>query len=73
MSRSMCGCGCSILSSLMKRLGRSACCSDLLSCRHAPEHLQCLAAGCPPPPKVVLRGPWQLIGEGVQCCIQWVF
>uniref|UniRef100_A0AAY4AB74 F-box/WD repeat-containing protein 7 n=1 Tax=Denticeps clupeoides TaxID=299321 RepID=A0AAY4AB74_9TELE len=53
MSKSMCGCGCSIISSLMKRLGRSACCSDLLSCSHTSEHLQCLATGCQPhpPPK----------------------
>ncbi|KAL1282426.1 hypothetical protein QQF64_001229 [Cirrhinus molitorella] len=48
MSKSMCGCGCSIISSLMKRLGRSACCSDLLSCSHTSEHLQRLATGCPP-------------------------
>ncbi|KAJ8335673.1 hypothetical protein SKAU_G00390150 [Synaphobranchus kaupii] len=47
----MCGCGCSIISSLMKRLGRSACCSDLLACGHAPDRLQRLATGCPPPPK----------------------
>ncbi len=52
MSKSMCGCGCSIISSLMKRLGRSACCSDLLSCSHTSEHLQHLATGCPPRHKV---------------------
>lgn len=52
MSKSMCGCGCSIISSLMKRLGRSACCSDLLSCSHTSEHLQRLATGCPPQHKV---------------------
>lgn len=53
MSTSMCGCGCSIISSLMKRLGRTACCSDLLSCSHSTsEQLQRLATGCPPQPKV---------------------
>ncbi|XP_029948876.1 F-box/WD repeat-containing protein 7 isoform X2 [Salarias fasciatus] len=51
MSKSMCGCGCSIISSLMKRLGRTACCSDLLSCSHTSEQLQRLATGCPPRPK----------------------
>ncbi|KAG7239756.1 hypothetical protein INR49_028405, partial [Caranx melampygus] len=53
MSTSMCGCGCSIISSLMKRLGRTACCSDLLSCSHTSEQLQRLATGCPPQPKNV--------------------
>lgn len=56
MSESMCGCGCSIISSLMKRLGRTACCSDLLSCSHTSEHLQRLAIGCPPRRKVILSG-----------------
>lgn len=56
MSESMCGCGCSIISSLMKRLGRTACCSDLLSCSHTSEHLQRLALGCPPQRKVILTG-----------------
>ncbi|XP_072240973.1 F-box/WD repeat-containing protein 7 isoform X2 [Leuresthes tenuis] len=51
MSKSMCGCGCSIISSLMKRLGCTACCSDLLSCSHTSEQLQRLATGCPPRPK----------------------
>ncbi|XP_008396813.2 F-box/WD repeat-containing protein 7 isoform X1 [Poecilia reticulata] len=51
MSGSMCGCGCSIISSLMKRLGRSACCSDLLSCSQTSEQLQRLAADRPPPSK----------------------
>ncbi|KAK9540567.1 hypothetical protein VZT92_003009 [Zoarces viviparus] len=51
MSKSMCGCGCSFISSLMKRLGRTACCSDLFS-SHTSEQLQRLAAGCPPQPKV---------------------
>ncbi|KAK2918810.1 hypothetical protein Q8A73_003181 [Channa argus] len=51
MSKSMCGCGCSIISSLMKRLGRTACCSDLLSCSHTSEQLQRLATGCPPQTK----------------------
>ena len=51
MSKSMCGCGCSIISSLMKRLGRTACCSDLLSCSHTSEQLQRLASGCPPQPQ----------------------
>ncbi|XP_039549777.1 F-box/WD repeat-containing protein 7 isoform X1 [Pimephales promelas] len=37
----------------MKRLGRSACCSDLLSCSHTSEHLQRLATGCPPQHKNV--------------------
>ncbi|GAA6228097.1 F-box/WD repeat-containing protein 7 isoform X1 [Lates japonicus] len=55
MSKSMCGCGCSIISSLMKRLGRTACCSDLLSCSHTSEQLQRLATGCPPQPKVTVR------------------
>ncbi|XP_044047590.1 ABC transporter F family member 4-like [Siniperca chuatsi] len=50
MSKSMCGCGCSIISSLMKRLGRTACCSDLFS-SHTSEQLQRLATGCPPQPK----------------------
>lgn len=52
MSEPMCGCGCSIISTLMKRLGRSTCCSDLLSCSHTSEHLQRLATRCPPPTKV---------------------
>ncbi|XP_028974315.2 F-box/WD repeat-containing protein 7 isoform X2 [Esox lucius] len=51
MSGPMCGCGCSFISSLMKRLGRSACCSDLLSCSHTSEQLQRLATGCPSPAK----------------------
>ncbi|TWW58798.1 hypothetical protein D4764_06G0003280 [Takifugu flavidus] len=50
MSKSMCGCGCSIISSLMKRLGCAVCCSDLFS-SHTSEQLQRLAAGCPPQPK----------------------
>lgn len=54
MSKSMCGCGCSIISSLMKRLGRTACCSDLLSCSHTSEQLQRLATACPPRPKVIV-------------------
>lgn len=54
MSKSMCGCGCSIISSLMKRLGRTACCSDLFS-SHTSEQLQRLATGCPPQPKVTMR------------------
>nr|XP_054591587.1 F-box/WD repeat-containing protein 7 isoform X1 [Nothobranchius furzeri] len=57
MSKSMCGCGCSIISSLMKRLGRTACCSDLLSCSHTSEQLQRLATGCPPRPKNVKTIP----------------
>lgn len=51
MSKSMCGCGCSIISSLMKRLGRTACCSDLFP-SHTSEQLQRLATGCAPQPKV---------------------
>lgn len=51
MSKSMCGCGCSIISSLMKRLGCAVCCSDLFS-SHTSEQLQRLAAGCRPQPKV---------------------
>lgn len=51
MSESMCGCGCSIISSLMKRLGCAVCCSDLFS-SHTSEQLQWLAAGCRPQPKV---------------------
>lgn len=47
----MCCCGCSIISSLMKRLGRTACCSDLFP-SHTSEQLQRLAAGCAPRPKV---------------------
>ncbi|TKS68395.1 hypothetical protein D9C73_002457 [Collichthys lucidus] len=54
MSKSMCGCGCSIISSLMKRLGRTACCSDLFS-SHTSEQLHRLATGCPPQPKVTMR------------------
>ena len=54
MSKSMCGCGCSIISSLMKRLGRTACCSDLFT-SHTSEQLQRLATGCPPQPKVTMR------------------
>ncbi|KAK1792121.1 hypothetical protein P4O66_001898 [Electrophorus voltai] len=50
----MCGCGCGIISSLMKRLGRTACCSHLLSCSQASDQLQRLAARCPTQPKVVL-------------------
>lgn len=56
MSESMCGCGCNIISSLMKRLGRTACCSDLLSCSNTSEHLQRLGLGCPPQRKVILMG-----------------
>ncbi|KAM6940626.1 F-box/WD repeat-containing protein 7 isoform 1-T1 [Xenentodon cancila] len=48
MSKSMCGCGCGIISSLMKRLGRTVCCSDFLSCSHTSEQLQRLATGCSP-------------------------
>lgn len=51
MSKSMCGCGCSIISSLMKRLGCAVCCSDLFS-SHTSEQLQRLATGCRPQPKV---------------------
>ncbi|XP_077156200.1 F-box/WD repeat-containing protein 7 isoform X1 [Paroedura picta] len=51
MSKSMCGCGCSIISSLMKRLGRSTCCSDLLSCSHTSDQLQRLSIECPSQPK----------------------
>lgn len=54
MSKSMCGCGCSIISSLMKRLGRTACCSDLFP-SHTSEQLQRLATGCAPQPKVTAR------------------
>ncbi|KAK5865698.1 hypothetical protein PBY51_019947 [Eleginops maclovinus] len=50
MSKSMCGCGCSFISSLMKRLGRTTCCSDLFS-SHTSEQLHRLATGCPPQPK----------------------
>ncbi|CAM9215874.1 unnamed protein product [Lampetra planeri] len=53
MSKLMCGCGCSIISSLMKRLGRTTCCSDLLSCSHTSEQLQRLSNGCQPQPKHV--------------------
>ncbi|XP_058048138.1 F-box/WD repeat-containing protein 7 isoform X7 [Ahaetulla prasina] len=51
MSKSMCGCGCSIISSLMKRLGRSTCCSDLLSCSHTSDQLQKLSIKYPNQPK----------------------
>ncbi|XP_062992337.1 F-box/WD repeat-containing protein 7 isoform X1 [Elgaria multicarinata webbii] len=47
----MCGCGCSIISSLMKRLGRSTCCSDLLSCSHTSDQLQRLSIECLNQPK----------------------
>ncbi|KAJ4944395.1 hypothetical protein JOQ06_012939, partial [Pogonophryne albipinna] len=50
MSKSMCGCGCSFISSLMKRLGRTTCCSDLFS-SHTSEQLHRLATGCAPQPK----------------------
>ncbi|XP_038611210.1 F-box/WD repeat-containing protein 7 isoform X1 [Tachyglossus aculeatus] len=53
MSESMCGCGCSVLSSLMKRLGRSTCCSDLLSCSHTGDQLQRLSIERPRQPKNV--------------------
>lgn len=52
MSKSMCGCGCSIISSLMKRLSRSTCCSDLFSCSHTSDQLQRLSIECPRQPKV---------------------
>lgn len=52
MSKSMCGCGCSIISSLMKRLNRSTCCSDLFSCSHTSDQLQRLSIECPRQPKV---------------------
>lgn len=55
MNNLMCGCGCSIISSLMKRLGRTACCSDLLSCSHTSETLQRLSTSCPPRTKVTTR------------------
>lgn len=48
----MCGCGCSIISSLMKRLSRSTCCSELFSCSHIPDQLQRLSIECPRQPKV---------------------
>ncbi|CAL8331313.1 unnamed protein product [Lota lota] len=51
MSESMCGCGCSFISSLMKRLSRTACCSDLLSCSHTSEQLHRLATDRPRPAK----------------------
>ncbi|KAM9579388.1 F-box/WD repeat-containing protein 7 isoform 5-T5 [Guaruba guarouba] len=51
MSKSMCGCGCSIISSLMKRLGCSTCCSNLLSCSHTSEQLQRLSFECLNRPK----------------------
>ncbi|XP_041905497.1 F-box/WD repeat-containing protein 7 isoform X3 [Corvus hawaiiensis] len=51
MSKSMCGCGCSIISSLMKRLGCSTCCSNLLSCSHTSEQLQRLSIECLNQPK----------------------
>uniref|UniRef100_A0A7M4EPC6 F-box/WD repeat-containing protein 7 n=2 Tax=Crocodylus porosus TaxID=8502 RepID=A0A7M4EPC6_CROPO len=51
MSKSMCCCGCSIISSLMKRLGRSTCCSDLLSFSHTSDQLQRLSIECPNQPK----------------------
>nr|KAF6346521.1 F-box and WD repeat domain containing 7 [Pipistrellus kuhlii] len=53
MSKSMCGCGCSIISSLMKRLSRSTCCSDLFSCSHTSDQLQRLSSECPRQPKNV--------------------
>nr|KAF6400991.1 F-box and WD repeat domain containing 7 [Rousettus aegyptiacus] len=53
MSKSMCGCGCSIISSLMKRLSRSTCCSDLFSCSHTSDQLQRLSIECPRQPKNV--------------------
>ncbi|XP_075716466.1 F-box/WD repeat-containing protein 7 isoform X2 [Rhinoderma darwinii] len=49
----MCGCGCSIISSLMKRLGRSTCCSDLLSCSYPSDPLQRLSFECLSQPKNV--------------------
>ncbi|KAK7929141.1 hypothetical protein WMY93_005536 [Mugilogobius chulae] len=65
MSKSMCGCGCSIISSLMKRLGRSACCSDLLSCSHTSEQLQRLATGCPPRPSISIDFSEHMRGNGI--------
>uniref|UniRef100_A0A8C0N2W5 F-box/WD repeat-containing protein 7 n=4 Tax=Canidae TaxID=9608 RepID=A0A8C0N2W5_CANLF len=53
MNKSMCGCGCSIISSLMKRLSRSTCCSDLFSCSHTSDQLQRLSIECPRQPKNV--------------------
>lgn len=55
LSKSMCGCGCSIISSLMKRLSRSTCCSDLFSCSHTSDQLQRLSIECPRQPKVTTQ------------------
>lgn len=55
MSKSMCGCGCSIISSLMKRLSRSTCCSDLFFCSHTSDQLQRLSIECPRQPKVTAQ------------------
>lgn len=52
ISKSMCGCGCSIISSLMKRLSRSTFCSEFFSCSHTPDQLQRLSIECPRQPKV---------------------
>ncbi|XP_051866074.1 F-box/WD repeat-containing protein 7 isoform X3 [Pristis pectinata] len=41
----MCGCGCSIISSLMKRLGRPNCCKDHLSCSFTSGQLERLSNG----------------------------
>ncbi|KAG5198472.1 hypothetical protein MJG53_014204 [Ovis ammon polii x Ovis aries] len=49
----MCGCGCSVVSSLMKRLSRSTCCSDLFSGSHTSDQLQRLSTECPRQPKNV--------------------
>lgn len=51
-NKSMCGCGCSIIFSLMKRLSRSTCCSELFSCSHTSDQLQRLSIECPRQPKV---------------------
>ncbi|CAL8286398.1 unnamed protein product [Arctogadus glacialis] len=57
MSESMCGCGCSFISSLMKRLSRTACCSDLLSCSHTSEQLHRLATDRPRLAQSWIKGP----------------
>lgn len=52
MNKSMCGCGCSVVSSLMKRLSRSTCCYNLFSASHTSDQLQRLSIECPRQPKV---------------------
>lgn len=72
MNKSMCGCGCSIISSLMKRLGCSTCCSHLLSCSHTSEQLQRLSIECLNQPKKVII--FLILAISLKgCCIIWIY